>query len=245
VLQCCQDEIIEDKLEQLFKTIRKIEQLFAKYIAPNTFLQMRTAAKTAKDIVIRANPKYPPHVLPLLCSQLQQSLKVFTSAHLHSTVKCLPNSLEDYLPLTNCDSRSKADLCITLIWINVGKDVELVTAPTSSSIIKGESNVLRYMARRFGLFQSLEQSEIMAASLDELMDSLYFEKLWGSFSIAKLVNTTLEPMLKASPFLGGNHMSIADLYAFSLATNEKGKWPQAIKEWMERCQRDLLRKGKT
>ena len=118
MLQCCQDEIIEDKLEQLFKTIRKIEQLFAKYIAPNTFLQMRTAAKTAKDIVIRANPKYPPHVLPLLCSQLQQSLKVFTSAHLHSTVKCLPNSLEDYLPLTNCDSRSKADLCITLIWIN-------------------------------------------------------------------------------------------------------------------------------
>ena len=130
----------------------------------------------------------------------------------------------------------------------VGKDVELVTAPTSSSIIKGESNVLRYMARRFGLFQSLEQSEIMAASLDELMDSLYFEKYWGSFSIVKLVTTTLEPMLKASPFLGGNQtMSIADLYAFSLATNEKGKWPQAIKDWMKRCEQELssATQGKT
>lgn len=104
------------------------------------------------------------------------------------------------------------------------------------------------MARRFGLFQSLEQSEIVAASLDELMDSLYFEKYWGSFSIVKLVTTTLEPMLKASPFLGGNQtMSIADLYAFSLATNEKGKWPQAIKDWMKRCEQELssATQGKT
>ena len=123
VLHCCQDEIIEDKLEQLFKTIRKIERLFAKCFAPNTFLQMGRTATAAKDIVIRANPQYPPHVLPLLCSHLQQSLKVFTSAHLHSSVRCLPNSLEDYLPMTNCDSRSKADLCITLIWINGMKEL--------------------------------------------------------------------------------------------------------------------------
>ena len=113
---CCKDtNIIEDKLAKLFETIRKIERLFA----TKTPLQIGTKSSSSavKDIVIRASPQYPPHSVPILCSQLQQSsLNVFTSAHIHSSVKCLPNSLEDFLPMSNCNSRSKANLCVTLIW---------------------------------------------------------------------------------------------------------------------------------
>lgn len=120
------------------------------------------------------------------------------------------------------------------MFLLVGKDVELVLSPTSSSVIRGESNVLRYVARRFGLFQS-NHTEKVTASLEELMDSLYHEKLWGSFSIA----STLEPALKSKPFLGDKSMSTTDLYAYSLAVNEKGKWSQAIKDWMKRCEEAL------
>ena len=67
------------------------------------------------------------------------------------------------------------------------------------------------------------------------MDSLYHEKLWGSFSIA----STLEPTLKSKPFLGDKSMSTTDLYAYSLAVNEKGKSSQAIKDWMKRCEEAL------
>ena len=76
----------------------------------------RSFAST-KDLVIRASPQNPPHILPILCAHLQQSLTIFTATHLHSSVtKNLPTALEDFLPGPNCASRTIADLCITLIW---------------------------------------------------------------------------------------------------------------------------------
>ena len=115
-LKRCQDEdVISQKLKKLFVTIYKIERLFMK--KPMNFQIGRGGSTSAKDLVIRASPQNPPHILPILCAQLQQSMNVFTATHLHSSVtKNLPNTLEDYLPNPNCESRTKADICMTLIW---------------------------------------------------------------------------------------------------------------------------------
>lgn len=72
-----------------------------------------------KDLVIRASPEHPPQILPIICNQLLSQLKVFITTHVHSSViKGIPNLLKDFLPSSNCDSRTQANVCITLIWKN-------------------------------------------------------------------------------------------------------------------------------
>ena len=98
-------------MEKLLKTISMIEKLFSKNV---TMLQGRSLAK---DLVVRASPQNPPHVLPILCATLQQRFNVYTATHVHSSiVKGVPNALQDFLPTQNCEIRMKADICITLIW---------------------------------------------------------------------------------------------------------------------------------
>ena len=48
---------------------------------------------------------------------MANGLKIFTSSHVHSSfLNKIPNELVDFLPNSNCSSRSEADLCVTLIW---------------------------------------------------------------------------------------------------------------------------------
>jgi len=195
------------------------------------------AATGVTDVVIRASPCHPPETLPIICKKLQESFKVFTSAHIHSTLpKGIPVRFADFLPAANCPSRSKADLCVTLIWTS-GKETELATSPTSSLLIKGEINLLRYFSRRFNLFNINEMSDIQFAQVDSLLESVYCETMWGSGSLVKFIASTLEPILKKSQFLaGGNKISMADVYVFSFMAKEKGgKHSQVLTEWLKRC----------
>merc|ERR1712166_430219 len=128
--------------------------------------QTKAVSGGVTDVVIRASPNHAPHTLPIICKKLQEVSKVFTSAHIHSSLpKGIPNKLKDFLPASNCASRSKADLCVTLIWTN-GKETELAASPTSSLLVKGEINLLRYFARRFNLFNTNELTEIHLAQAE-------------------------------------------------------------------------------
>lgn len=93
-------------------------------------------------------------------------------AHTHSSLaEPLPKALVDFLP-SGCDSRSMADLCVTLIWKNgkntllsqasrsnvnvvfeyeVGRDPECIESALSSGVIRGEANMLRFFCRSFNL----------------------------------------------------------------------------------------------
>lgn len=197
------------------------------------------AVSGVKDVVIRANPSHPPETLPIICETLQcQKYKVFTNFHVHSSLpKGIPSRLKDFLPISNCDSRSKADLCVTLIWTN-GKETELVTSPTSSLLVKGEINFLKYFSRRFQLFNINEMTEIQIAQAESLLESVYCDVMWGAGNLDKMVSSILEPILKTSQFLTcGSKLSIADVYAFALISNEKsGKHSKFVKEWLKRCE---------
>jgi len=197
------------------------------------------AVSGVKDVVIRANPSHPPETLPIICETLKcQKYKVFTNFHVHSSLpKGIPSRLKDFLPISNCDSRSKADLCVTLIWTN-GKETELVTSPTSSLLVKGEINFLKYFSRRFQLFNINEMTEIQIAQAESLLESVYCDVMWGAGNLDKMVSSILEPILKTSQFLTcGSKLSIADVYAFALISNEKsGKHSKFVKEWLKRCE---------
>ena len=51
----------------------------------------------------------------------------------------------------------------------------MATSPTSSLLVKGEINLLRYFARRFNLFNANEMTEIHLAQTESLLDSIYCE----------------------------------------------------------------------
>jgi len=129
---------------------------------------------------------------------MANGLKIFTSSHVHSSfLNKIPNELVDFLPNSNCSSRSEADLCVTLIWKDVGKDMELVTSPTSTAVIKGEVNLLRYVSRRFNVFSVNELDEINIQVVENLLDTFHAEK-WSSGSN---ISSVVENSLKKSQFL--------------------------------------------
>jgi len=205
------------------------------------------AVSGVTDVVIRASPNHAPHTLPIICKKLQEVFKVFTSAHVHSSLpKGIPNKLKDFLPASNCASRSKADLCVTLIWTN-GNETEMATSPTSSLLVKGEINLLRYFARRFNLFNANEMTEIHLAQAESLLDSTYCEAMWGTGNLSKTVSSKLEPILKKSKFLAtGDKISLVDAYVYALFTGEiNGKCKNWINcspiftDWLKRCEQAI------
>lgn len=74
-----------------------------------------------QDLVIRASPNRPPHSLPLIQRQLQQlGVVVYSTTHVHSTAASngkLTDSLRNFLCSDPKLERSKARICITLIWV--------------------------------------------------------------------------------------------------------------------------------
>merc|ERR1712156_1407326 len=221
-------EAILSKLEELKVDVEKLKG------GTGTSTQ---AVSGVKDVVIRANPCHPPETLPIICKTLQEcKYKVFTSFHVHSSLpKGVPNRLKDFLPVSNCSSRSKADLWVTLIW-NSGKETELATSPTSSLLVKGEINFLKYFSRRFNLFNLSEMNEIQTAQAESLLESLYCDVMWGAGNF--------EPILKKSQFLTCGKLGIADVYAYALISSEKsGKHSKFLKEWQKRCEQAFKGQG--
>ena len=76
------------------------------------------------------------------------------SVHVHSSVTVNPASaksflMRDFLPEGNCDSRTKADLVVTLVW-KQSTGVELLPALVSDPQkrpLVGEVNIGRYLAQ--------------------------------------------------------------------------------------------------
>jgi len=236
-------DIIQKKLEQLSVTIARIETLFAPSASKLKIVSKpKLKVSGVTDVVIRASPNHAPHTLPIICKKLQEVFKVFTSAHIHSSLpKGIPNKLKDFLPASNCASRSKADLCVTLIWTN-GNETEMATSPTSSLLVKGEINLLRYFARRFNLFNANEMTEIHLAQAESLLDSTYCEAMWGAGNLNKMVSSTLEPVLKNSKFLAtGNKISLVDVYVYALFTGESNakKYSPIFTDWLKRCEQAI------
>lgn len=107
-------------------------------------------------------------------------------------------------------------------------------------MIKGEINVLRYFSRRFNLFNLNSMSEVAQAHMDSILDSAYSEIFWGTGNLSRVLASTFEPLLKKSNFLVNDQMTLLDVFAFALMSNEKnGKWSPALQEWMKRCSSSL------
>lgn len=195
----------------------------------------KTPAITRKmDVVVRADPAFPPRSLPLICSQLQKSgLVIFTSSHVHSSlVKPLPQNLLDFLP-AGCENRAEAQICVTLIWKPVGRDPECIESALAHGVIRGEANLLRFFCRQFNLIGYVENSTNITEStkIDAQLDAIHSELFWGD---EKVFSKKLEEALKKEEFLGGQGKpNVADFLAFS-ALDGKKQTP-SLQNWVKKC----------
>ena len=164
------------------------------------------------DIVVRCSPSHPPFALLGLISQLTTNMKVFTSMHCHSSVSKLPAHLSSFLPTPQVE-RGHANLKITLIWKEVGKDCELMVSPISQSLIRGEVNLIRFFARMFPAIFSYETSS-SAAIIDSLLDNVT-SLLWSSPKNRQSLLRPLAVNLCQTSYLSGDSLGIADLALFS------------------------------
>ena len=86
-------------------------------------------------------------------------------------------ALLTFLPASTV-SRSQAQVRLTIIWSEVGRECEVMVSPLTQTVLKGEVNVLRYLAR---LFPSLLNYEAQPglSSLDWMLDTVS-SLLWAS-----------------------------------------------------------------
>jgi len=185
------------------------------------------------DIVIKASPSRPPHSLPTALAVLQSNgYAVFMSTHIHSSVTTGANKLKAFLPPTVSGlSRSLADVRVTFIWAEVSGECELIVSPLTQSVIKGEVNILRYLARVFDDEFVYENSNNVA-SLDCMLDTIS--------SLPYAVPKNRPPMLRSvtsglPKVFNGDDITVVDLALFSYLKqgDQGGNLPQEVKKWME------------
>jgi len=124
------------------------------------------------DLVVRCSPAHPAYSLQPALELLQGAgLPVYTACHTHSSLTGpLPPVLHNFLPAT-ATPRATARLRLTLIWAEVGRDCQLMVSPLCQTAIRGEPNLLRYLAR---LFPSVLQYEggARVAAADRALDAV-------------------------------------------------------------------------
>jgi len=243
-LSARQDAILA-RLGQLKEQVSAYKESLGLPAAISTSSQ--NVARTA-DLVVRCSPSYPPLSLPVVCSLLSEAgLSVHTSCHTHSSVSApLSPSLATLLPPTQV-ARAVAQVRLTLIWSEVGRDCELMVSPLTQSTIKGEANLLRYLARLFPTILAYENSPKIH-QLDGLLDS--------AASLPWVLPKARQPLLRAmsgglsgSAFLAGPDLTIADLALYSALKSmgmEKEIQPDLLK-WFKAMDVKLggVKKNKT
>ena len=125
--------------------------------------------------MVRCSPSYPAFSLQVVTRLLQQAgLTVATSLHCHSSLSSsspgASSSLLSFLPASSVP-RSQAQVRLTVIWSEVGRECEVMVSPLTQTVLKGEVNVLRYLARLFPSLLSYEAQPGLS-SLDSMLDTV-------------------------------------------------------------------------
>ena len=135
-------------------------------------VQVTVSPGRTEDIVVRCSPANPAFSLQTVVKVLTGAgLSVHTSHHSHSSLSAPAGpALLSFLPASTV-SRSQAQVRLTIIWSEVGRECEVMVSPLTQTVLKGEVNVLRYLARLFPSLLSYEAQPGLS-SLDSMLDTV-------------------------------------------------------------------------
>lgn len=198
--------------------------------------------RTAFSLVVRASPQAPPFALLCVINQLKKKsgVSVEVGTHIHSSLKeKVPKNLSDFLPHDNACAQStgaKFKVRVTVIWADVGVDPECVIG--LDRLIKGEVNILRYVARCLP-DEFVYESGSAAIQIDQVLDLCHCCVAYGSEKDRQEALQFMDNLLKKQSSLTppGAALGIADFAAWSALVNcgmadtklsSVSKWSKAV-----------------
>ena len=192
------------------------------------------------DAVIKCHPDRPPTATLLAFSHLQQFTAVSWRNMSHSSLPTpspLCSSLMEHIHKSN-----KPKLVLTLIWIG-DKGEPSLQVSNHQTPIYGDHNIARYLCRLHAdtLYEGLGAER--ATEVDQWVHSFSTQLLAGSSKERQNVIKTLNSHLGKSRWLVGDQVSLADLVAFSLLTNQQVlsevKLQKNVTEWIKQTSLEL------
>ena len=224
---------IENKLENISCRVSRLrQQLGLKPGVLNIEQLQQSNGGVMKDVVIHADPEFPPYSVQFLFAALSQITSVWSSSHIHSSLTEIPYHLNDFFELEGGEAeknRSNCKLGITIIWKALMKDPILVTHPEKQ--VSGEVNIVRYLCRILEEHSSISSvlthsmkydslSSIQASQVDDKLDKIHQIIHSESSKDRKIL---LNKLLNDSNDAISEVSSIPDIALLSVCKQEKSK----------------------
>jgi len=176
------------------------------------------------SLVVRASPSHPPLALLCAAKQLKSNSKnsVTISCHVHSSLgnTIVPkNLISDFTSECDVSANTGSKLKLTVVWKNVDRDPESVIG--IDTFIRGEANILRYVARRFPNEFPYEVDPALAFKIDNALDLVHRHIVWEDDmqSAFKFMDGALKKGGGVSIICGYGSLTIADYVAWSAMVN--------------------------
>jgi len=197
------------------------------------------------DVVINANPANPPLSVVVLTEMLAEQVKLMRSCHTHSSaVAMTPEKLKSFGDLNGSVSdRNKYQAAITLIWKDVKHGTNMMVSPRVQTLVEGESNVARYLARLLNpAYDSTDA--VTATNIDQWLDQAS-QFVSGSNKERTAVLRSVNAQLGKAQWLVGGQLSLADIVLWSAIqqTGQADSVPGNVKKWIQTCNNTKLFKN--
>ncbi|XP_026543147.1 aminoacyl tRNA synthase complex-interacting multifunctional protein 2 isoform X2 [Notechis scutatus] len=187
-----------------------------------------------KDIVINANPTFPPLSLLILHSMLCEKYKILSTVHTHSSVKNVPEKLlKCFGEQAKKQSRHEYQLGVTLIWKDVPKPQMKFSIQTMCPI-EGEGNIARFLFSLLGA----KHNTIAATLIDSWVDTALFQLQGGSNKEKAAVLRGMNATLGKTSWLVGNELTVADVVTWCALQQAGGTEavPANVQKWLRSCE---------
>lgn len=240
-------EALLDRLHDLQGSVQKLRESIGlgDSLTTNGKLtgSMQPHSCSSFNLVVRASPTHPPLALLCAANQLKSSdaNSVTINCHVHSSLgnTAVPKKLASDFT-SECDGGGDGlKFRLTIVWKDVVKDPEAVIG--LDTLIRGEANILRYMARRLPNEFPYEEDAAYALKIDQALDIVHHGFIWGDDmqGALKFLDGALKNGGGASIICGSDALTIADYLAWSAMVNagaadtklaSVSKWAKAVLE---------------
>ncbi|CAG9862132.1 unnamed protein product [Phyllotreta striolata] len=199
----------------------------------NTPITNKQVIGDISDIVVNADPLYPPYSLEIVQKLIHNTINLRVTCHVHSSVSELPENaraLEE--TLSNYQHEDKLpDLHVRLIWKNVGVDAEFVVTRYT---LRGEVNLLRYVGRVVPSLLSYD-SDPDSVEIDSILDMCYLFTRTKTKTERSGYVTALGKLLGKDWIAHRGTVSVADLAAYSAVRQhfKQNEMPAKLTKWFE------------
>ncbi|KAK8399006.1 hypothetical protein O3P69_004239 [Scylla paramamosain] len=186
---------------------------------------------TLHDVVVYADPRRPPYSLRALATALSVQFPMCLKVHCHSSVKEMSEKLQQFWGPGVGVERSQSQVCITLVWRQVGDSPAallptLSVAPLAATQVAGEHNIVRYLARlmeasngtsSLHLYEGGSINQATSTLVDYFLDQCHAKLVLGSNKerTAYLREMDKGLGLGTQQFLAGVTLTLADLLLLS------------------------------